>query len=64
VGTVAEFNPATPHTAHLATCAFHYKGIKQVDGNLRLDNQKDLINSREQLLQTIIITVRLQIIKY
>lgn len=58
MGTVAELNPATVLTEHLATCAFHYKEIKQVDGNFQLDKQKDLINSREQLLQTIVITVK------
>jgi hypothetical protein len=59
VGIVAEWKLGALHTAHLATCALHCKGIKQVDGNLQLDNQKDLIDSREKLLQIIVITVRL-----
>jgi hypothetical protein len=40
VSLVEEWSPGVP-TANLPTCAFRYKGIKQMDGNCYLDNQKE-----------------------
>jgi hypothetical protein len=40
VGAVEKWKHGSVLTENLATCAFRYKGIKQMDGDFYFDNQK------------------------